>query len=175
MIAAAFARRSVAVTLVVFAAAMPDSAWAQVDRPISGRVLKLKRTDDATSFMFVSKDPALPFPAIGSADDPAAGSPGGALVELFTPTQGHQYAAAPAGYGHPGWKADTSGADSYRYRNKDNSVLIIRNVRFVEGKLLRIRATMYFLLSGPLGRAAVRVRTGSLRSRALFDGASVRR
>ena len=175
MIASPLAR-SLAAAAGLFAAAMSSSAWAQVDRPISGRVLKLKRTEDATSFRFVSKDPALPFPAIGSADDPAAGSPGGIIVELFTPTQGYHYAAASAGFGDPGWKADTSGMDSYLYRNSArNAVQIIRKVSFVEGKLLRINATMYFSLSGPLGRAAVRVRTGSLRSCALFDGTSVQR
>jgi len=179
MIIAAFVRRSAAATLMVFAAAMPGSASARVDRPISGRVLQLERTDDATNFTFVSKDPALPFPAIGSADDPTAGTPGGILVELFTPTEGQNYASAPAGYGDPGWKSVVkSGADSYRYRNKfphKNVLQVMRTVRFVEGKQLRIQATMYFLLSGTVGRAAVRVTTGSLRSCALFDEASVRR
>jgi hypothetical protein len=178
MVVSAFVRRSVAATLILFAAAMPGSASAQVDRPISGRVLKLKRTGDATSFVFVSKDSALPFPAIGSTDDPTAGTPGGITVELFTATQGRPSAYAPAGYGDPGWTSVVRpGADAYRYRFKawHSFVQIMRRVKFVESKELRIEATMYFSLSGPLGRAAVRVRTGSLRSCALFDEASARR
>ena len=53
------------------------------DQPISGAKLTLRRSSSGKEkLVFVSKDPLFLFPAIGSADDPGTGSPGGATLEL---------------------------------------------------------------------------------------------
>src|SRR5690348_12884915 len=56
-----------------------------VDQPIAATKLLLKRSPSGKQTLtFVSKDPAFLFPTIGSADDPATGTPGGATIELFS-------------------------------------------------------------------------------------------
>lgn len=63
-------------------AAGPDSACA-ADHPLSSGKLDMKRSNGKAQITFSSKDPALLFPGVGSADDPGTGSPGGALIELL--------------------------------------------------------------------------------------------
>jgi hypothetical protein len=70
-----------------------------LDRPISGKKLQLKRSPSGKEkLVFQSKDPIFLFPAIGSADDPATGTPGGIRVELFSQGEpSHPLLAAPPG------------------------------------------------------------------------------
>jgi hypothetical protein len=148
---------------------------AAADQPISGKSLKVSAKGGGVQAVFVSRDPAVPFPAIGSADDPATGTPGGMLFELFSSTQGRVSALAPAGVGNPGWTFVTSGTDAYRYKNSAAGVFGIESAKLIEGKRLQVRSPLNLALAAPLGTVAVRVTTGSLRSCALFEGASIRR
>jgi hypothetical protein len=166
-------RALLAALLGVLAVALPSVAPAQVDQPISAKVLKVKEMSGGAQVIFVSTDPAVPFPAVGTDDDPATGSPGGMIIDVFSSTQGLASASAPAGLANPGWKVSTSGADAYHYRTPLAGLFAIRNATLVEGKRLRVRAQLNFAIAAPLGTVAVRVRTGSLRSCALFEGASV--
>lgn len=153
-----------------------ESSARAADQPISGRLVKLKSSAGGAQLAFVSEDPAIPFPAIGSADDPASGSPGGIVVEVFTAAEPTDFLSAPAGLGSPGWKASQYGIDSYRYRNSAGvSVSRLRKVALTESGRLRIRADAGLTLAAPPGAVAIRVTTGSLRSCAVFAGASVRR
>jgi hypothetical protein len=161
---------------VVVAAALAVAApSAALDQPISGRFFKLTYGEfNITQFVFGSDDPAVPFPAIGGSDDPASGTPGGISVEIFT-RFASDLASAPAGLGNPGWGVSRNGADTYRYRNRGGAgISKLRMVTLREGRVLRIRGETVFGLGG-IGPVAIRVTTASLRSCAVFDGASVRR
>jgi len=159
--------------LGLLAVARPGVAPAQVDQPISAKLLKLKSTPSGVEAVFVSTDPAVSFPVMGSADDPATGTPGGMLIEFFSATQGRFGGSAPSGLGNPGWKVGTSRADLYKYRDSSPDLLQIRTATLVQGKRLRIRMELNIPYAAPLGKIAVRVTTGSLRSCALFEGGSI--
>jgi hypothetical protein len=151
------------------------AAWG-LDQPISGRTVKLKSTASGPQLVFVSDDPAAPFPAIGSPDDPASGERGGMVVEVFSRAEGPRTATAPPGIGNPGWKVFAGRTDAYRYRNAGGvAVSRVRKALLAEGRRLRVRADAGLGLAMPLGAVAIRVTTGFLRSCALFDAGSVRR
>ena len=164
--------RAVVSALVLAVVATTGSALA-VDQPISGKVLMLNSSATGMQLVFVSDDPAVPFPVIGGSDDPASGTPGGITVEIFTRPGDTDLASAPAGLGIPGWSVSRH---AYRYRNAAGpGVSRLRKVALVEGKGVRVRALSAIGLGEPLGAVAIRVTTGSLRSCAVFDDASVRR
>ena len=164
---------AVAAALGALAFATPSAA---LDEPISGRLVKLKSSATGTQLVFASDDPAVPFPAIGGSDDPASGTPGGISVEIFTRSGASDLASAPAGLGNPGWSVDQYGVATYRYRNGGGTgISRLRMVTLSQGRRLRVRGVSAIGLGAPLGAVAIRVTTGSLRSCAVFDGASVRR
>ena len=70
--------RAAAVTGALWALLLAVPA-AGLDQPIDAEKLVLRRTGDGSALLFVSRDGAFLFPALGGVDDPAAGSPGGAL------------------------------------------------------------------------------------------------
>jgi len=143
------------------------------DRPIDGKVLKITRTATGARLVFVSRDPALLFPLAEGADDPATGSPGGAVVEIFAQTEPPQTVSAPPGLGNPGWKVRDGAAPSYVYGSATPSV---RKIVLREDKLLKILSDDAGLaLAAPLGGVAIRITTGSLRNCAVFPPATVRR
>lgn len=167
--------RAVLALVVASALAAPPSLALALDQPISAKLLKVGVKGTGVRAVFVSGDPAVPFPTIGSADDPATGTPGGMSLEIFTSTQGNPQASAPGGVGNPGWTFVTSGTDAYRYRNSSAAIFGLESAKLVEGKKLRVSALLNLPLAAPLGAVAVRISTGSLRSCALFEGASIRR
>jgi hypothetical protein len=146
------------------------------DHPVSGRKLVIKRAASGTEkLVFVSKDPALPFPAIGGPDDPA--SEDGAVVDVFTQNEGMVSFLAPAGLGKPGWIVRQGARGVYKFVDPPPGGLsALRVLILKEGRLLKVVAkTTGLPLAGPLGRVGVRVTTGSLRSCAGFDTATIRK
>jgi hypothetical protein len=88
------------------------------DRPISAVKLILKRVGTKQKLVLVSRDGAFLFPLVGGTDDPAAGTPGGLLIELFSPAEpAGASLAAPPGSGNPGWKARDGSHPRYKFRN----------------------------------------------------------
>jgi hypothetical protein len=155
--------------------AVPSLALAQVTHhPISAKLLKVKSTQNGVEAVFVSNDPARPFPAIGSVDDPRLRT-SDIYFEVYSAAQGVVRITAPNFPGNPNWKVETTGPDSYDYRSPVPSVFDIGHAKLVEGRRLRIRTLLNFPVGARLGTVAVRVRTGSLWSCALFDAASIGR
>lgn len=174
------ARPDLASTLVFAAAlgflvaALPSLALA-LDQPISGKLLKIKPTSEGVEVTFVSTDPAVPFPAIGSPDDPELNLTS-IRFAIFSAAQGAGDVTTPHRTDDPDWTVKVSRrADSYKYRNSSPALFEISDVTFVEGKRLRIRAPLIFPAGARFEKVAVLVVTGSLRSCALFDVESIRR
>jgi len=74
-------------------------------------------------------DPAFLFPPIGSADDPATGTPG----ERSSSSSGaiRQFALyVPPGAGNPGWSARPAAHPSYRFRNETIHAVTLRQSKF---------------------------------------------
>jgi len=146
-----------------------------LDRPIDGLKLVLRRSSGFTEkLVFVSSDPNVPFPVRGSADDPATGTPGGALVELFS-------TAVPAGVMLPapaaGWSARRVRTGSFRFLHHDapDAFSAIRSIVLRQGRSIRMVGRSTGLpLSGPQGAVGIRFTTGTLRSCALFGPGTVR-
>jgi len=148
---------------------------AATDQPVSGRTLVIRRAPSgAEKLVFVSKDPAVPFPAIGGPDDPANGS--GAVVDLFTQTEGMMSFLAPAGLGKPGWTVKQGFRGLYKFVDPPPGGLsALRVLVLKEGKVLKvIGKTSGLPLAGPLGAVGIRVTTGSLRSCAGFGAETIR-
>ncbi len=170
-------RRRAAV-LVLCAGALIGTQAAALDQPIAGTKLVVKRASSgAEKLVFVSRDAALLFPAIGGADDPASGTPGGAVVDVVTQTEGTVSYVAPAGLGKPGWQVKQGSRGVYKFTDPPAGgssavrVLILR-----EGTLLKVVTKVVGLpLSGPLGAVGIRITTGSLRNCAGFDGSTIRK
>jgi hypothetical protein len=149
---------------------LPGPAHA-VDRPISGKSLRIVSTASGARLAFLSRDPSFLFPAIGGADDPATGSPGGIVVEIFAPTEPTQTVSAPPGVGNPGWKVVDGANDSFTYRGGAPS---LRKALLREARLIKLSSDDAGLsLAAPLGRVAIRITTGSLRNCAVFDASTV--
>jgi hypothetical protein len=148
------------------------------DRPIAAARLVLKRSlEGRERLVFVSKDPHFLFPTVGGADDPSAGSPGGALLELFSQNEGRAAFHVPAGVGDPGWVVNEH-RHAYRFldRSAPGGASAVRVVRLEEGRLLDLSGRAVGLpLAGPQGLVAVRITTGGLRNCALFDVTTVER
>jgi hypothetical protein len=85
--------------------------------PVAGTKLVLKRAAGGEKMVLVLRDPALPVPPPGGADDPAQNT--GLLVTLIGRTAPPQQADlfAPSGFGTPGWSASAGAAGRYLYRN----------------------------------------------------------
>lgn len=150
-----------------------------LDRPISAVKLVLKRSPSAKEkLVFVSKDPAFLFPAIGSADDPASGSPGGALLEVFSKTEGAAALAIPPGIGKPGWKVKDATGDRYTFSNKAAplGISVVKAATLKSGTTLKVVARETGVaLAGAQGSVGVRITTGTLRSCVLFDASTIQK
>ncbi len=162
-----------------YLAAPAGRVWA-ADQPIDARDLRIIRSASGREKMvFVSRDPGFLFPAIGGVDDPASGTPGGVLIELFSandPVLG--LFTAPPGIGKPGWKVKNGTVGRYKFHNKDapSGVSSVRTLVVAEGKVLKVVAQSAGLaLTGPQASIGVRITMGSQRSCALFAGATVTR
>ncbi len=148
-----------------------------VDRPIDADKLVLRQTNAGVRVIFVTRDQSFLFPAIGSVDDPVNGTPGGAVVEIFSKTEGVFPAAAPAGSGDPGWTARDGGSfDAHRYRNRGGSGARLRTLIARQGRVMKVRVEDAGLaMSSKQDSVGIRITFGSTRSCALFSGTGVRR
>jgi len=151
-----------------------------IDQPISGAKLTLRRSSSGKEkLVFVSKDPLFLFPAIGSADDPGTGTPGGATLELESTGESTQVVVeAPPVVGKPGWTAKDGNIPSHTFKNPTAAPgpSMIKVIVLKEGKRIKVTArgvgVPFLAAQGAIG---VRIRTGSLRNCAFFGAGSVRR
>jgi hypothetical protein len=149
------------------------------DQPIGAVKLIIKiAASGKEKIVFVSKDPGFLFPPLGSNDDPANGSPGGALVDVLTRDGGNFTFSVPPGESlAPGWKVkDGAAADLYKYINKDAPAgpVPLKVVVFKQAKVLKVVGKETGLaMSGTLGDVVVRVTTGATRNCARFPAATI--
>jgi hypothetical protein len=146
------------------------------DQPITGAKLFLKRSASGNErIVFVSKDPNALFPAIGSADDPGTGNPGGALVDLFSTSEpGGSSLAVPA----TNWTAKPGTTPSHRFFNRSapDGLSSVRTVVLKRDRLVKVTGKGVGLaLATSEGAVGIRITTGSLRNCALFGSSTVRR
>src|SRR5689334_24587092 len=158
-------RSSIAGALLLLTFAL--QAWA-VDQPLDARKLTLRRTASGQEKLsFLTKDPNIPFPAIGSADDPAKTS--GVVIELFSQNAGQGTLVIPNAVG---WLTRDGSPSLYKFVNKlaPTGVSTISSFLLKNGKAIRVRGASTGLPSGgTLGPVGIRITMGSLRACALFD------
>ena len=101
-------RRLVAALCRIAICALLLCAWERpvaaqaVDQPISAIKLIIKISPSGSEKMvFVAKDPAFLFPPLGGLDDPANGSPGGAIIDILTREFGPMNAIGQSDPGAP--------------------------------------------------------------------------
>ncbi len=148
------------------------------DRPIDAKNLVMKRSATKAKLVFVSHDPGFLFPAIGGMDDPVTGNPGGAMVELFSGSEGVVALFADAGAGNPGWTAKAATVPGYKFKNPQSAVgtLTLRTVVLKQGRVLKVTAKDVGLpLDGPQGAVGIRITIGTLRDCARFDAPTIRK
>jgi hypothetical protein len=149
-----------------------------LDQPIDAVKLVLKRSATAETLVFVSRDADALFPSLGGADDPAVGSPGGALVDLFSASEGSASLAVPPGAGSVGWTVSFGPPPRLRFRNPDApaGISAVRVLLLKQGRVLKVVAKAVGLpLATPQGAVGIRVVTGTLRNCARFAGEAVRK
>jgi hypothetical protein len=125
-----------------------------VDQPIVGTKLVLQQTKGMQKLTFVSNDPTLVLPAIGSAGDPAHGygGAGGMRLALSTMSTAAPGAVLEAPFGAT-WSTRATPVLTYRY---SSSGYRIRRAVLQQGKRIRITAAWTEPpLPGPLGGVAV--------------------
>jgi len=148
------------------------------DQPIGAIKLIIKiAASGKEKLVFVSKDPAFLFPPLGSDDDPANGSPGGAIIDLLTRDGGNATFTVPPGESPaPGWKVKDGVVDLYKYINKDapGGPVPIKVVVLKDTKVLKVVGKETGVpLAGTLGDVVVRITTGTTRNCARFDAATI--
>ena len=148
------------------------------DQPISAIKLIIKiAASGKEKLVFVAKDPGFLFPAIGSNDDPANGSPGGAIIDLLTRDGGDFTFNVPPGESPaPGWKVKDGVVDLFKYINKDAPAgpVPCKVVVLKDTKVLKIVGKETGVpLAGTLGDVVVRITTGETRNCARFDAATI--
>jgi hypothetical protein len=166
-----YQRRLAIVTALLLSAARGHAA----DQAIDAVKLVLKKTATKEALLFVSKDPDFLFPPVGSADDPASGSPGGALIDLFSANEGAASLAIPPG---TGWTVKSGTTSAFKFANRQAPAggTPVRAAVLKQGRLLKVVARAAGLpLAGAQGAVGIRIVTGTRRSCALFDAATVRR
>jgi hypothetical protein len=166
--------RFVALLVVAaFLAAPADSS--ATDQPIAGKKLLIKRSGSgAEKLVWISKDPAFLFPALGGADDPAETA--GAVVDIFSENEvADGQLTMPAGLGNPGWMKKDASIDLYKFVNPSSpaGISVVKVALLKQGKLLKIVAKATGLaLTGTQGSVGIRLTTGTLRSCAIFSAAN---
>jgi hypothetical protein len=150
-----------------------------VDQPVAAGKVVLKQSTAKETAVFLSKDPLVPIPPIDSADDPATGTPGGVLVEFFSPAEGLASFSVPAGIGLPGWTVRPRPlTDLYKFVNKDAPAgpSVAKVVVWKARKVFKVKAHAIGLpMAGPQTGLGVRVTAGTRRFCAFFDGATIKR
>jgi cysteine-rich repeat protein len=147
------------------------------DKRITASKLTISRsTSGKEKLVFTSKDPTAFFPAIGSANDPASGTPGGLVVELFSAVEPSGVALlVPAGIGKPGWLVKDSTIDSFKFTNKlaPGAPSPVKTLLLKQGKVVKIVASETGLaLAGPQGAVGIRITIGARAMCARFSGAT---
>jgi hypothetical protein len=174
---AGFATASAALSMLLLLAG-PATPAAAADHVVGGTQLSLRANATATrgALSLTLHDPAIPVPAVGSADDPSAT---GVTLTVFargTGTQGTLVTRALPGH----WVARTavSGAVAYRFRDAAasyaNANLLGVTLRTGRGVTLDAR-TPGIALGGDVRAVAVRVAWGATRVCTVFDVAAVKR
>lgn len=153
---------------------MAPATAVSADHPVEGTQLTLRKRLANEVFTLVLRDPSIPVPAAGSADDPSRSH---VRVTLFARGPGEQ--ATFSTYELPElWNVRTTPrAVSYGYRDKTATRFggELRTVNLRTGGGLKLSAKSTGFGSTLLDAVAVRVEYGSTRVCALFDGTSVRR
>ena len=145
------------------------------DHPVSARKLTIRHTAGGQhKLSFLTKDPTVPFPALGGPDDPMTGDPGGATIELFTELQGVGTLDVPAAVG---WFVRDRAPVAFKFLNKlaPGGISPVSSLLLKNGRAIRLRAADTGLPPGALGRVGVRITLGSIRVCALFDDGVTRR
>lgn len=169
-------RRAFSAAVLVLLASTVLAGVVHADHVLGGTKLTLRRTQGTGAMSLVLRDPALPLPPPGGADDP---SQVGMVVTLFgRGSDTRASLVAPPGLGRPGWTVRSSPRVSYAYANPaappGDPLLSVASLR--DGNGLRIRAkSAGLMLAMAEGAVAVRVELGTTRVCALFDGPAVRR
>jgi hypothetical protein len=149
-----------------------------VEQPVDAARLVMSRHGTRESVIFRSTDPRMPFPPIGSREDPATGSPGGALLELFSATEGTAQLVISPGLGNPGWSAKhKTNTDSLKFLNREAPAgpSAVKRVTLKGRKILKLQASAIGLpLAGAQTSVAVRFTSGRYRACALFDASTIR-
>jgi hypothetical protein len=164
--------------LVLLVSLRAAGSAAALDQPIDGAKLVLKRTPTRETLAFVSRDPGFLLPPPGGFDDPATGTPGGLVVELFSANEGSGAVSAPPGPGKPGWLVTPAPVAQFRFQNAlaPGGISPIRLAVLKQGRVLKVSARVAGLpLAGPQGAVGIRIVTGTRRSCALFDAATIKR
>jgi hypothetical protein len=148
----------------LLAAAFPMALHA-ADTGISGQKIVLKSRGAKQKLIFQSKDPAAPFPPIGSVDDPSAA---GLTIEVVTPGGVGSLTAS----GGTGWRSRDAAIDSYAFKGASSSP--VRSIALKQGRTLKITTrSVPVAMTDPLGSVGLRLTMGGTRACALFDGATV--
>lgn len=174
------ARRPVrlAVVVAVGGLLLATAAAAVVDVPVAGTKLFVQRSQSGKEkLVFVSRDPALPTPTIGSPDDPTVGSPGGALLEVVAENSSALGVfVVPRDQGDPGWTVVDGTTDKFKYKTRaaPGAWSVVHTLTLMQGKVLKVVAKRAGLaLEGAEGAVGVRVTVGGVRVCSLFSGVSI--
>ena len=163
-------------TAVLAVLVLGHLGWA-LDRPIDATRIVLKRSAAGRKTLsFVSTDPNARFPGVGTMDDPATGVPGGALVEIFSGSEGSASFSLPRGAGKPGWTVTPGAVTSYKYSNGGAPLgpSIVKSLVMRQGRLIKIVAKdLPLALTTAQQRIAIRITTGSERSCAVFLSSTI--
>jgi hypothetical protein len=159
------------VALCLGAMLVADAAWA-IDRPIDATKLAMKRNASGRKTLsFLSKDPAFPFPTVGSVDNPATGIPGGVVIELFSGGEGRGTISVPVGVGKPGWQVKPGVISYYKYTNSfaPGGPSLAKALMLRQGRQFKLTAKDVPLpLAASQQRVGIRITMGSLRACAIF-------
>lgn len=164
--------RNVVLGLLLLAGASASSA---TDKPINAVKLMLSRSGSGTEKLtFASKDATYLFSGVGSSDDPSIS---GATITLVSPLESPVTLTIPAGVANPGWRVTNRPTlDTYKYTNGPAPAApsVVRSAKLNEKKSIKIVARETGLaLTAAQGSVGIRITTGTLRSCALFDAATI--
>ena len=172
-------RRSRILGWLLLAAVLSPSAPPRSTSPSPAEAAAEAVVERQEKLVFQSKDPAFPFPALGSIDDPSIGTPGGLTVELFSQSDpSHPVLDAPVGVGKPGWQVVTGSNPSFKYRNSvaPAGPSPLKVIVLKRGKQMKVTGAAIGLgLATAQNSIAIRITTGSLRSCTVFGPSTIRR
>lgn len=168
-------RWSIAFTLAIVVAAPAAAA----DRSLAAASLTLRWSGSGDQkLVLIAKDQAFLFPAVGSADDPGTGTPGGAMLEIASAVEpAGAVLVVPSGVGKPGWRSSGGPRPTQIFANPDAAPGpgAVKTIVLKQGRILKVVANRVGLaFPGPQGTVGIRLTTGTLRNCARFDASTVR-